>query len=388
MSVTVRLLIFALALGLFGAAHVYLYRRLVRDVFAHKKVRLGLLGALGGLSGFALVVRPLSRQGLGETLYGPVLLLSVWTGVLLYLLLFTLTLDAAQNARRLWGRRSEPVAPAEDRRRFLAQSMAVTSSVAAFGVSSYGLWTAFHPPEVTEVPIRLPGLPKALEGLTLVQLTDIHVGPLIQRRFMEALVGQVNRLKPDVVAITGDLVDGPVPVLGPYVQVLARLQSRYGSYFVTGNHEYYAGVGPWVEALSSMGLTVLRNRYVKIGEQASFDLIGVDDYGTMNRFSDYDLEKAVSGRDPERASVLLSHQPRNFEQVAQKGLGLMLSGHTHGGQMFPGTLVGSLIWGDRNAGLSRLNDSFLYTSRGCGFVGPPMRVGAPPEIVKVTLVPA
>jgi predicted MPP superfamily phosphohydrolase len=141
--------------------------------------------------------------------------------------------------------------------------------------------------------------------------------------------------------------------------------------------------------LPGFGMTVLRNRHVTIGDAGgSFDLIGVDDWGSRWFAGGYDLEQATAGRDPDRASVLLAHQPNGIEGAAEKRIGLQLSGHTHGGQMFPGNLVGELIWGPRNAGLSKLGNTQLYTSRGCGFVGPPVRVGAPPEVVKVVLVAA
>ena len=168
---------------------------------------------------------------------------------------------------------------------------------------------------------------------------------------------------------------------------LRNLQSRFGTYFVSGNHDYYAGWEEWSRELEGIDFEVLRNRTVSIGDPgASFDLIGVDDYGARWAPNGYDLEAAVKGRDPERASVLMAHQPSGFELAAQKKIGLQLSGHTHGGQLFPGTLVGDVIWGRRNAGWSALDGSQIYTSRGCGFVGPPMRVGAPPEVVKIILV--
>jgi predicted MPP superfamily phosphohydrolase len=255
----------------------------------------------------------------------------------------------------------------------------------AGGLASYGVFRAYAPAEVTELALRLPRLPRALDGLTLVQVTDIHAGPLIRRPFLVDLVARCNGLRPDLVAITGDLVDGDVPTLGPAVSALADLRSRYGTYFVTGNHGYYSGDVSWSAALERWGVQTLRNRRTSVGDAgASLDLIGVDDWqGRPGQR--YDLMTALQGRDPDRASVLLAHQPRNFDQVAEAGVGLQLSGHTHGGQLFPMTLAIGLIW-QRPAGLYPLGSSHLYVSRGTGFWGPPMRVGSPPEIVKITLL--
>ncbi len=160
---------------------------------------------------------------------------------------------------------------------------------------------------------------------------------------IDEMVRRCNELKPDLVAITGDLVDGDVPTLGPAVSGLRGLKSRYGTHFITGNHDFYSGDLAWSAALTGMGVNVLRNRRVEIGDAGgSLDLIGVDDWSQSVR--GYDLESATAGRDPSRAGVLLAHQPRGFEEAVAKGIGLQLSGHTHGGQFFPGTAAISMIW--------------------------------------------
>ncbi|HYX90913.1 MAG TPA: metallophosphoesterase, partial [Myxococcaceae bacterium] len=241
------------------------------------------------------------------------------------------------------------------------------------------------PPELTEVAVQLPGLPRALDGFSIVQLSDIHLGNLVERRFLEELVRRANALRPDLVAITGDLVDGNVPTLGPAVAALAELRARSGTFFVTGNHEYYSGDEEWTAFLQRMGVAVLRNRHVRIGDPgASFDLVGVDDWGARRIGRGYDLEAALAGRDPDQPAVLLAHQPANFREAARKGIGLQLSGHTHGGQVFPFTVFVRLAW-EYPAGLYDLGASRIYVSRGCGFWGPPMRLGSPPELVKVVL---
>jgi predicted MPP superfamily phosphohydrolase len=387
------LLFFIPVLVLLAAGHVYLYRRLVRDVTRHRGLRVAAQGLFAG--GFA--------GALGARAYGAILpseasrLLGIaflaWLGLVLYLLTFTLAADLLRgvsrwrDSRRARARAEAPASP--ERREFLGRGLAVGAGLASASVSAYGGWRAFHPPDVRDVPVRLPHLPRALEGFTLVQLTDIHIGGVLQRRFVDELVARTNALKPDLIAITGDLVDGSVEGLGPFVAGFGNLRARHGTFFVTGNHDYYSDADAWVAFLRRLGIQVLRNRSVSIGDSgASFDLAGVDDW-SAHRLGEpgYDLDAALRDVRPDRASVLLAHQPSNFDEVARRGVGLQVSGHTHGGQMFPGNVMGDLIWGDRNAGLSQTDRSLLYVSRGCGFVGPPMRVGAPPEIARLVLLP-
>jgi uncharacterized protein len=382
-----RILFLVLTAALAGWIHVYLYRRLVRDVTQWPRVRRWAKAALMVLAVAAMLVRPVARLFGGDAPPWVFVPLLVWMGLVLYVFLATAALDLARGAYVRWrAARGRPVEP--ERRAFLATAVAAGSAVIGGGLSVVGTWRAYRPAEVSEVPVRLPGLPKALEGFTLVQLSDIHVGAVIQRSFLNDLVARANALKPDAMAITGDLVDGSVEQLGYAVGALQNLQARRGVYFVTGNHDYYAGVQAWTRAVAGLGIGVLRNRWVDLGDHgAPLHLVGVDDWSSRER-GGYDLDQALAGRDPAVASVLLAHQPTNLEEVARRGVGLQLSGHTHGGQMFPATTIARMIWGARNTGLSRHGQSWLYTSRGCGFVGPPMRVEAPPELVKIVLLPA
>ncbi|MCY1030970.1 metallophosphoesterase [Corallococcus sp. BB11-1] len=374
-------------ISLLAVAHVYLYRRLVRDVTARRGLRrAGIALFAGGFVG-SVGARMLGAMFSSEVARTVGIVLLLWMGLVLYLLMFTLLLDVGGRLLARVRKAPEPASPR--RRAFLTTGVAAGAAVAGATVSTYGAWRAFHPPDVRDIPVRLPRLPKALEGFTLVQLTDIHIGGVLQRRFVDELVARTNALKPDLIAVTGDLVDGTVTELGRYVGGFGALKARHGAYFITGNHDYYSGADAWVAFMQGLGINVLRNRSVSIGDAgASFDLLGVDDW-SARRLGEpgYDLDAAMRGLRPERASVLLAHQPSNFEEVARRGVGLQVSGHTHGGQMFPGNVLGHLIWGEQNAGLSRLGDSQLYVSRGCGFVGPPMRVGAPPEIARIILLP-
>src|SRR6218665_1104004 len=396
MPIPPRLLIFFGVLSvLVVSSHIYLYRRLVRDTSRHptwRRVGLVLWTVLGAT---LVTARPLSAL----LPSGVTALLSqfswYWMGVATYLLLTVMTVGGVRGiaewmARRRAAPAAVPAPVSEERRELLARAGAGVALAATGGFSGYGMWRAFHPPVVNEVAVKLPGLPRELDGFTIVQLSDIHVGPLIQRRFMDELVARTNALKGDLVCITGDLVDGSVEELGPAAAALRELRSRPGTVFCTGNHEYLSGDAEWCEALPRLGVTVLRNRYVRVGDAgASFDLVGVDDWAAARSgFAQrkYDLAAATEGRDPSRASVLLAPQPAGWREQAQKaGMGLQLSGHTHGGQFFPFTGVVSAVW-EHDAGFFREGGYSLYVSRGTGFWGPPLRVAAPPEIVKVTLL--
>ena len=388
------LLFFATVLLVVGGGHLYLYRRLVRDTTRRMGLRrLGggvLLGLALGLV-FARVAAALFHSYSGETL---VFISWCWMGFGLYL---GISLAVLRGARRMRARFTKSAAAAEspERRQFLARVAAGTAVASSSLVSGYGVWRAFEEPVLSELALVLPNLPRALDGLSIVQLSDVHIGTVLRRKFLEEAVARCNRLKPDLVAITGDLVDGSVPELLPIVSALQNLKSRYGTFFCTGNHEFYSGDVAWAAALERLGLTVLRNRFVRVGDAgASFDLVGVDDWGHKDSPEDhgYDLAQALQGRDPGRASVLLAHQPAGFKNAAQAGVGLQLSGHTHGGQFFPFTaLLGGIAAlrlgvAPYTHGLYQEGASRLYVHRGCGFWGPPMRVGSRPEIVKLTLM--
>jgi len=376
---------FTVFLSVIGGGHFFLYRRLVRAVTDDARLRRIGKWVIGSLFFSLLVAGPvgwLLRGGFSEAINA---VAWTWLGVAWYLGLTTALLGLFAFAGRRAARRSgEPPEVDASRRLFLARAAAGGAVAATSGLAGYGAFRAYAPAEVTELAVKLPKLPRALDGFTIAQVTDIHVGPTIGRHFLEDMVARVNALKPDFIAITGDLVDGSLKNLGPAVAALRDLQARSGIAFITGNHEYYSGDEEWCAALASTGVHVLRNRRISVGDAGgSFDLVGVDDWsGPDDRR--YDLEKAIAGRDPERAAVLLAHQPRNFERAAELGMGLQLSGHTHGGQMFPfNYLVGMTT--PFIAGHYTHRGAQLYVSRGTGYWGPPFRVGAPPEIVKVVL---
>lgn len=394
MSKASWVMFFVVALLVVALGHAYIWWRLVRQPAwpaPWQTVGTILVVALGLLMVVAL---PLSRA-LPRAWATPLAALAyTWMGMGFLLTVAFLFVDffrlVSTAANALWAALGSkvPTEPDPGRRLLLVQGANGAAALVAVSAGGIGLRGGLGEVGIKEVPVRLERLPKELSGLTIVQLTDVHVGPLIGKRFVDQIVEKTNALRPDVVAITGDLVDGSVRELFEHVAPLARLRARYGVYFVTGNHEYYSGVEDWIEQLRRMGIRVLRNERVTIGDAASFDLAGIDDafshrYG---RGHGPDLDRALAGRDPERELVLLAHQPSAVHDAARLGVGLQLSGHTHGGQIWPFGMLVPLAQ-PYVAGLHRHGDfTQIYVSQGTGFWGPPMRLGAPAEITKVVLI--
>ena len=220
-----------------------------------------------------------------------------------------------------------------------------------------------------------------------MQLTDVHVGPTIGREFVASVVREANALAPDMVVITGDLVDGTVEQLRELVEPLRDLRAPDGVFFVTGNHEYYSGADAWIAHLTTLGIRVLRNERVRIRD--AFDLAGVDDARSRGLAPGHgeDVPRALAGRDPSRAVVLLAHQPRTLKEAVAAEVDLQLSGHVHGGQMVPFNWLARL---DQPvvAGLHLIEKTWVYVSTGTGYWGPPMRVGSGAELTRIELVSA
>jgi predicted MPP superfamily phosphohydrolase len=272
----------------------------------------------------------------------------------------------------------------------LTRWSARAAAAGAVLVTLWGLLNARRTAAVVTVDVPIRGLPAALSGFTIAQISDVHVGPTIRRNYLEAIVQAVNRLDADMVAVTGDLVDGGVAELRAHIAPLSGLRSRHGTYFVTGNHEYYSGAAAWVHELRRLGLRVLMNEHVVLRHGGAALLVaGVTDYGAhhFDPAQRSDPAAALAGAPPEaRVRLLLAHQPRSADAAQRAGFDLQISGHTHGGQFWPWNFFVRLQQ-PFTAGLHRLRDLWVYTSRGTGYWGPPKRVGAPSEITRLRLVP-
>ena len=375
-------------LSVFSALfHLYVGWRVVPSMSlwpAAQTLFLALLVASAFLMPLGLLSRRVRSQPAADIL--------AWVGLLfmgLFSSLFVLAL--LRDALLLAAWLVLAIEPAEYS---LEQLAAVTAAaVPALGllVTAIGFLNARRTAAVTVVDVPLKGLPAALAGFTVVQISDIHVGPTIKARYLTAIVNKVNSLQADMVAVTGDLVDGSVAQLGAHVAPLAGLQSTHGTYFVTGNHEYYSGAHSWITELRRLGVRVLMNEHVVLRHGgAGLVVAGVADY-SAHHFDEAhrsDPHAAIAGApDDAIIRILLAHQPRSSAAAAEAGFHLQLSGHTHGGQFLPWNLF-VRFQQPFTAGLHRLKGLWVYTSRGTGYWGPPKRFGAPSEITHLRFVPA
>ncbi|MGW9117987.1 metallophosphoesterase [Streptomyces sp. NPDC055663] len=274
-----------------------------------------------------------------------------------------------------------PRTDAPTRRLFVARAVGGAAAVAGLGTVGYGTYGVLRGPRVKRITVPLAKLPRSAHGFRIAVVSDIHLGPILGRDHTRRIVDTINRTQPDLVAVVGDLVDGTVADLGPAAEPLARLKARHGNYFVTGNHEYYSGAAQWVDQVRELGLHPLENARVEI---AGFDLAGVNDVAGESEGRGPDFARALGDRDRARAAVLLAHQPVVIHDAVAHGVDLQLSGHTHGGQLWPGNFIADLA-NPTGAGLDRYGDTQLYVSRGAGAWGPPVRVGAPSDITVVEL---
>ena len=267
---------------------------------------------------------------------------------------------------------------------------ALAVPAAATLMTVWGLINARRTARVVEVDVPIANLPASLHGFTIAQISDIHVGPTIKGDYLQSIVGAVNSLQADMVAVTGDLVDGSVAQLRSHVAPLGSLTSRHGTYFVTGNHEYYSGVTAWVAELRRLGVNVLLNEHVVLRHNdGELVVAGVTDHSGHHFDESHrsDPAAAIASAPDGVVRILLAHQPRSAAAALKAGFQLQLSGHTHGGQFWPWNFFVRLQQ-PFTAGLHRLQNLWVYTSRGTGYWGPPKRFGAPSEITHLRLVPA
>ena len=379
-------------IGLSALMHGYIGLRLLPALPGGAGGQLWLLGILclsALLMPFGLLARRVARPPLADLLS--------WVGLLCMglfssLLVLTLLRDAVLGLLWLMVLLSPGALPLAQWRSLSGQAVPLLGGL----VTLLGFLNARRTAAVVRVSVPIRDLPLAWHGFTLVQISDIHVGPTIRRPYLRRIVDRVNALEADLVAVTGDLVDGRVSELAAHVAPLADLRSRHGTFFVTGNHEYYSGADGWIVELRRLGLTVLLNEHVVIAHPDAATargiplvLAGVTDYsgGHFDPAHRSDPLAALRGAPLDAVRVLLAHQPRSAAAAAEAGFDLQLSGHTHGGQFYPWNLF-VRFQQPFTAGLHRLQNLWVYTSRGTGYWGPPKRFGAPSEITCLTLVAA
>jgi hypothetical protein len=278
----------------------------------------------------------------------------------------------------------------ENTRLWISPSAQATLLLTIF-MTVTGMIIARRRPGIVEIQIPVTDLPRALHGFSIAQISDVHVGPTIKRGFVEGIVRSVNELNADLIAVTGDLVDGSVTQLSVHTAPLAGLTARHGAYFVTGNHEYYSGERAWTEEIRRLGMRVLKNEHVVLEHDgASLVLAGVTDYSAhhYDPAQRSDPAAALYGAPADAgAKILLAHQPSSATAAAEAGFDVQISGHTHGGQFWPWNLFVHFFQ-PFTGGLHRLKNLWIYVSRGTGYWGPPNRFGVPSEITRIRLIPA
>ena len=377
------------ALGGGGLALLQLWQNREDSLPVVEKAHLVISGALllasALLLPMGLLAHRVAKGALADRL--------AWVGLLcmgLFSSLLVLTALRDVMLAAVWVAATLGWSPAQALLPGLRADSAVLVPLAALVVTVLGFWNARRTARVVRVDVPVAALPAALEGFTVAQITDIHVGPTIKTRYLQAIVRRVNTLDADMVAITGDLVDGKVHELADHVAPLAQLRSRHGSFFFTGNHEYYSGAEEWVAEFDRLGLRVLLNTHIALEHDgARLTIAGVTDYSAhvFNAAWRSDPKAALAGAPENVPKILLAHQPRSAHAAAAAGFDLQISGHTHGGQFWPWNLFVPMQQ-PFTAGLRRLQDLWVYTSRGTGYWGPPKRFGAPSEITLLRLITA
>jgi len=376
---------FLTALGVFALLHVYVAQRLF------VAPALPAVLAVGGcvLLALLLVLVPVgfvfSRRDRGwpSRIFPPLAI--GWLGVSGVLLTVTVVTDLGRLLYALFHGWPDAVAAAHQ-----ARLQAVVVALGTALLVPFAMWTARGRLVLSRVRVPLEKLAPGVAGLRIVQISDLHVGARLGEAFVRRVVDRVNALHPDVVAITGDLVDGPVDVVEQALKPLADLIAPHGVYFVTGNHEYYWDGQESVRMVKALGLTVLHNEH-RLVERAGGTVVigGIPDLHGVRFLADHESRPdLVFAGAPEGAPrVLLAHQPRAVTGAAPHGVDLMLTGHTHGGQIFPFHLFVRLQQ-PVVRGLRKLLGVWVYAHRGTGFWGPPMRLFSTPEIAEITLTPA
>ncbi|MFC9897065.1 metallophosphoesterase [Nocardia sp. NPDC127579] len=355
--------------------HWLLYRRLVRATGMTGYPRIAGAVTLGAL--WLTVVVALGAGGFysPEPIRPIVWFGLTWAAVMFYLLLGLLLVGIVLLLAR-WAKFSG--------RLRLTRALSAGLVVASVGAVAYGVYEA-NTPRVVQVQVRSSKLPAELDGLRVAVVSDIHVGAARGAAFTRRVVDLVNEQRPDLIVLPGDLIDGSVELVGPDIAPVAELRSRYGMFAVAGNHEGYVdGVGDWMDYWESLGLRTLRNQRAEIEVgAATVEIAGVYDFDAPDPWGP-DLDSALTGHRPDRFLILLAHQPRQAPDAADRGVDLQISGHTHGGQMWPLNYVVGWVNGTV-FGLDRVGAMQRYTTRGVGAWGPPVRVAAPPDISILTL---
>jgi predicted MPP superfamily phosphohydrolase len=377
MGILQQLIFVSVFLTVMALTNLYVYRRFFRQLSPIFHRVGAILMSIIMLGEFLFVLDTLA--GLVPSSLSIYIVTSVFIGSTFMLFVVALVYDLIITTSR-------HVPFDQERRRTIKVIFDITMLVAAAAYLLRGFSQGAKPPVINDVIVRIKDFP--FNGYTIVQLTDIHIGRILKGDFVADLVSRTNEMQPDMVVITGDLFDMPAAAIKDDLQPLKNFNAP--CYFITGNHEYFHGVEANLELMRSLGIRTLTNQHIVLGNQhGKFNLVGINDLvGNRLGILPPDVEAAYAGLDPSRATIVLSHQPKSITLVKEKRCDLMLSGHTHGGQIFP---FGLLVKVDQPylAGLyDHTEQQQIFVSRGTGFWGPPLRVLAPSEISRIVITSA
>lgn len=389
------LIFFSIWFGVIGLAHWYVGRRVIKAAqFTREQARIAwvvvVLLFLIPQVPFAFFLAGVQSNVLDILSYLGYIVMGFFTLVLTFVVLRDLVLlisKGINTTRKGLTRKRDEMPVSDDRRRFLVHASNIGIIGIAAAASGYGFLQAHRRPAVESVDIPLANLPQEFDGFRILQFSDLHVGPTIKREYVEEITGQILEQKADMIVFTGDLVDGSVAWLKDDVAPLKELKAPFGTYFSTGNHEYYSGVEAWMREADRLGFDVLHNEHRVITQGVGrIVLAGVTDFGgkDFGRAHASHPEAAVAGAPEGVTRILLAHQPRSVAEATKFGYDLQLSGHTHGGQYFPGNYLARLNQ-PYIEGLHKHDTMWVYVNRGVGYWGPPIRLGTLPELTLLTL---
>lgn len=358
----------------YGGSHLYVYLRLIHPLRLAGFISL-LIKTLFIVLCFSFPLLHFITRGQN----GPLIefinyISSVWMGIIVYLFLVTLGFDLIRLVLKLFGNSS-----LQNPRLFASVICAIVLVITAYSlVEAYNIG-------ITRLSIKIPNLPKKLERVTIAQISDVHLGLIVQGKRLDNIVTLTNSLNPDIIVITGDLVDEQALHMEELVEPLKRLKSKYGVFACTGNHEFFAGIDKAAAFIDKAGVRLLRNQWIEVA--GGLQLVGRDDQVGTRVIGEQipPLAEIMKGIDPQKPIILLYHTPgTTMDELQRLGINLQLSGHTHQGQMWPFCYIVKMIFA-MPYGLFNSGNTTVYVNRGTGTWGPPMRVGAPPEIALITL---
>ncbi len=382
-------LFFTFAILIVGSIHFYFWTRLVANTLlpdSYKTIGKYIIITLA----LAIPVSAILSRFISYPYARPLLWISYfWLGIMLLLFVILISVDLLKALIYLYSKFASGSNSTADpeRRKFLATLFAAGATTIALAAGGIGVFKYYKRAVVKKIYIDLPGLPAVFNGFRIVQISDLHIGQLMTKSRLAEVVEQVNALQPDLIVLTGDLVDGSVEHLAAEISPIKFLRAKKGSFFVTGNHEYISGIEDWLPEIEKTGISILDNKNIEIFEQNdSFYLAGVNDR-EAKRFNEKhaaDFNRALSGLDKTKKKILLAHQPVDVREAANFDVDLVLSGHTHGGQIWP---FNYLVYLQQPylKGFYTYKNTLLYVNQGTGCWGPPMRLGSENEITEIIL---